>query len=119
MTKLLDYLETFAPDTDLPLDPGIRYAVLVLRAGGVETFESCQGGAGHAHPEPFVKFHGSPWAGYHAFSVAMEYGLPALTLQRVYDVNGDQLEGPYWMLIFRPRVRNFPCPGEEKSVEAR
>jgi hypothetical protein len=69
-------LEAFAPETDSPLDLGIREAVLILRRGGVETFESCEGGEGHSSSEPFVRFDGSPWAGYHAFSVAMEHGLP-------------------------------------------
>lgn len=104
----LDDLEAFEPEVDLPLDPGIRYAVLVLRAGGVETFESCEGGDGHPCPEPFVKFDGSAWAGYHAFAVAMEHGLPVLTLQRVHDVNDGQLVGPWWVLVFRSEVRDLP-----------
>ncbi|KKL60024.1 hypothetical protein LCGC14_2209410, partial [marine sediment metagenome] len=51
-------LEKFAPEVDFPIDPGIRYAVLVLRAGGIETFESCEGGPGHASPDPTIRFHG-------------------------------------------------------------
>jgi hypothetical protein len=35
---------------DPPLDPGIRRYVEVLNEAGVETFESCQGGEGHAYP---------------------------------------------------------------------
>ena len=34
----------------LGLDPGIAGAVAVLREAGVETFESCEGGHGHAYP---------------------------------------------------------------------
>jgi hypothetical protein len=34
------------------LDPGIAEYVRVLLAQGVETFESCQGGPGHAYTEP-------------------------------------------------------------------
>lgn len=49
-----DYL----PEDDAGLDPGIRDAVVALRRGGVETFESCQGGAGHAYPEPTIRFFG-------------------------------------------------------------
>ena len=30
----------------------------------METFESCQGGAGHAYPEPTVRFFGEKAAGY-------------------------------------------------------
>jgi hypothetical protein len=40
------------------LDPGIAPYVDALRAEGVETFESCEGGDGHAYPEPTVRFAG-------------------------------------------------------------
>ena len=43
---------------DPPLDPKIEQAVLVLRSAGVETFESCEGGEGHAYTEPTIRFHG-------------------------------------------------------------
>ena len=42
----------------LALDEGIREAVAVLVANGVETFESCEGGPGHAFPEPTIRFEG-------------------------------------------------------------
>ncbi len=98
-------LEAFEPEVDSPLDPGIRHAVLVLRRGGVETFESCEGGPGHSYPEPTVRFYGSAWAGYHAFAVAMEHGLSVSMLQHFYDCNDGQLAGPWWALVFRPEVR--------------
>ena len=41
-------LARFAPDIDMPVDQGIRYAVLVLRSSGIDTVESCEGGEGHA-----------------------------------------------------------------------
>lgn len=102
-----DDLEEFAPEADLPLDPGIRHAVLVLRAGGIETFESCEGGPGHAFPDPTIKFDGSSWAGYRAFAVAMEHGLPVLRLQHVYHCSDGQLAGPWWELVFRPEIRDL------------
>lgn len=37
------------------LDPGIAHAVKVLRDSGVETYESCEGGEGHAYPYPCVR----------------------------------------------------------------
>jgi hypothetical protein len=98
-------LEQFAPATDLELDPGIRQAVLVLRSAGIETFESCQGGLGHAFPDPTVKFHGGPWAGYRAFAVAMECGLPVLRMQYVHGVENGQLDGPWWELVFRTTAK--------------
>jgi hypothetical protein len=95
-------LERYMPQVDLPIDPDIRRAVLILRRGGVETFESCQGGCGHAFAEPTIKFHGNRGAGYHALSVALDFDLPVRRLQRCYHVNDGQLEGPWWELVFRP-----------------
>lgn len=106
--RLLEDLEAFAPETDMPLDSGIRYAVLVLRSGGVETFESCEGGPGHPYGDPAIRFYGTAWAGYHAFAVAMEHGLPVFRLGHVYDCLDGQLNGPWWELVFRPEVRDLP-----------
>lgn len=89
------------PETDMPIDPGIAYAVSALRDGGIETFESCQGGQGHAMPEPTVRFHGNAWEGHRAFTVAMERGLPVLAVRRSYSVIDGQLEGPWWEMTFR------------------
>jgi len=46
--------EKFAPMVDMPLDAGIRPYVGALRSGAVETFESCEGGAGHAFTESTI-----------------------------------------------------------------
>src|SRR2546427_11483597 len=62
---------------DPPLDPGIRKYVEILHAAGIETYESCEGGQGHAYTEPAVRFHGSQSVGFKAFNVAREHGLPA------------------------------------------
>lgn len=94
-----DSLEAFAPVADLDVDAGIRRHVLVLRSEGIETFESCQGGPGHAFPEPTIRFHGSSWAGCRAFAVAMENGLPVASIRRVHDVIDGQLHGPWWKVI--------------------
>jgi hypothetical protein len=69
-----------------PLDPGIAPAVIALADGGVETFESCQGGPGHAYPEPTVRFHGDTAEGYRALAVALRAGLPVLGLRRVWPI---------------------------------
>jgi len=62
--KLQKGLEQLAPATDLDLDPGIRRAVLVLRSARIATFESCQGGPGHAFPDPtgFLEWKGGTLA---------------------------------------------------------
>lgn len=98
--ELTDDLERFAPDVDLALDSGIRHAVLILRRAGIETFESCDGRPGHAFTVPTVKFHGGAWAGYKAFAVAMENGLPVARIQMVWDEIDRQLHGPWWEITF-------------------
>jgi hypothetical protein len=95
-----DSIERFAPATDLALDEGIRRYVLVLRSGGVETFESCEGGLGHAFAEPTVRFHGNAGAGFHALSVAMDHGLPVSALRRIYQIEDGWPVGPWWELTF-------------------
>jgi len=89
------------PKGEMPLDPGIRRYVLILRMEGIETFESCQGGAGHVFPEPTVRFYGNTWEGHKAFSVAMTYGLSVSSLRRYYDVTDGELNGPRWEMTFR------------------
>jgi hypothetical protein len=37
---------------------GIVRAVRILRTAGIPTFESCEGGDGHAFAEPTIKFGG-------------------------------------------------------------
>ena len=98
-----DDLTAFAPEVDLPLDAGIRHAVLILRRAGVETFESCEGGPGHAFEVPTVKFAGNAWAGYKACAVAMEHGLPVRRVQRVWGMVDGQIEGPWWELVFHTK----------------
>lgn len=93
-------LERFAPLCDLELDPGIRRYVLILLRGGVETYESCQGGDGHAFFEPSVRFSGGPAAGFHALSVAMTYGLPVAELRRFWSMQDGEPRGPQWEMTF-------------------
>jgi len=84
------------------IDPGIARAVAILQERGVETFESCEGGPGHAFPEPTIRFHGPPAAGPRALSVCMDYGLPVMALRRVWYLENNEPTGPKWELTFRP-----------------
>jgi hypothetical protein len=93
---------TVQDEYDSPLDPGISDIVQVLRAGGVETFESCQGGEGHAYYEPTVRFHGELPEGLRALSVAMYARLPIKELRRVWPVISGEPTGPWWELTFSP-----------------
>lgn len=87
---------------DPPVDEGIRDAVLALRAVGVETYESCEGGPGHAYYEPSVRFHGDQSEGYRALSAAIAANLPVGELRRVWMVIDGEPNGPWWELTFRP-----------------
>jgi len=72
----------------------------------IETFESCEGGPGHAYPEPTVAFYGAPEAGWRAVSVCLAYGLPVLSLKRAWDIlDMNELTGPHWEITFRERMR--------------
>lgn len=86
------------------LDNGIERAVLILRDGGVETFESCEGGEGHAFLEPTVRFHGHRSEGLRALSVALQAGLQVLELRRVWPVLDGEVTGPCWELTFAPNM---------------
>ncbi len=57
------------PDPGI-LDPGIAPFVEALRAAGIETFESCQGGEGHAAVEPIVRFYGDRSEGFRALRMS-------------------------------------------------
>ena len=85
----------------MPLDAPIADTVRILRLGGIETFESCQGGEGHAYPEPTVRFHGQSGEGFRALAVAMEWGLPVSCLRRVWSMTDHEPTGPCWEIVFR------------------
>jgi len=84
------------------LDPGIRPYVVILDAGGIETFESCQGGEGHAFAEPTIRFHGGRGEGFRALAIALQNGpCPVASVRRYWDVNSDgEPEGPHWEMTF-------------------
>ena len=84
-----------------PLDDGIREIVITLVANGVETFESCEGGTGHAFHEPTVRFEGTDSEGLRAVSIALENGLPVRRLRRVWGIQSNILHGPWWEMTFR------------------
>ena len=87
---------------DPPLDPGISEAVEGLQAAGVETFESCEGGSGHAYPEPTVRFHGEQPEGLRALAAAFEQGLGVTALRRVWEILDGEAVGPWWEMTFSP-----------------
>lgn len=97
-------MENQVEEFSSPLDLGIAPFVVALRAGGIETFESCQGGDGHAFPEPTVRFRGEISEGPRGYAVAVTAGLPVLELRRVWPVIDKELTGPWWELTFRQKA---------------
>ena len=95
---------------DPPLDAGIARAVAVLVAAGIETFESCQGGPGHAYREPTVRFHGYRDEGFRALAAAQLGGLRVMALRRVWDVLDGEPTGPHWEMVFASEARQAPAP---------
>lgn len=90
---------------DPPLDDGICAAVEVLRAAGIETFESCEGGPDHSYPEPTIRFHGDPAEGFKALSVGLRAGLEITSIRRTWPVLFGEPTGPWWEITFQGPVR--------------
>ena len=104
-------------DPDAPLDRWISYAVKVLRDGGIETYESCQGGPGHSFSEPTVRFSGGPAEGYRATAVALQHGLPIVAVRRFWRMLDGELEGPKWEMTFRAaELKRLQARAEAESM---
>lgn len=89
-----------------PPDPGIRRAVEALWRAGVETFESCEGGSGHAYHEPTIRFEGARTEGLRVLAIATQQGLEVSELRRVWWIaDNDPLE-PFWELILVKREQS-------------
>jgi hypothetical protein len=84
------------------IDKGILDYVKLLRENGVETFESCEGGKGHAFPEPTIRFYGERSEGFRALSVAMMFGLRVSALRRVWKIIDGEPIGADWEMVFYP-----------------
>ena len=85
---------------DPPLDKGIERMVVMLNKHSVETYESCEGGVGHAYPEPTVRFYGDRSEGFRALAVALQNGLCPTNLRRIWTIIDGEPTGPDWELTF-------------------
>jgi len=85
------------------LDEGIARYVNLLRAYGVDTYESCEGGRdrGHSYPEPAIRFRGDRTEGFRALAAAVQHGLPVRAVRRFWQIDrtGEPC-GPYWEIAF-------------------
>ena len=91
-------------DYNPPLDAGIEHAVQIPNQVGIETYESYEGGSGHAYPEPTVRFHGERAEGFRALSVALQNNLPVSGLKRVWCIIDGEPFGPTWELTFFMKI---------------
>jgi hypothetical protein len=87
-----------------PVDLGIVRAVKVLLDSDVEAFESCEGGEGHAFPQPTIRFGGTVEAGWRALAICLNFGFPVSALRRYWTIDGREPVGPSWEIVFRDRL---------------
>lgn len=85
--------------------------MLALNAEGIETFESCEGGTGHAYPVPTIRFHGEFTEAFRALAVALDAGLPVAKLRRIRSVLDGEPVGPDWELTLAQRTNDAAHSG--------
>ncbi len=86
------------------LDIGVKRTVERLIEAGIETNQSCEGGPGHAYPEPTIAFAGSQGDGMRALGLCITWGLPVSALRQVWNVLDTNVPtGPHWELVFKRR----------------
>lgn len=93
---------------DPPLDKGIETPVRILQGAGIETYESCEGGTGHAFPEPTIRFHGDHSEGFRALAIALQNGLRVKQLRRVWDVIDGEPIGATWEITLLSDQSHLP-----------
>lgn len=97
------------------LDPGIREAVRVLNEAGIGTWQSCEGGDGHAFPEPTICIVGGfPNAGERAVAALRAAGYYPYQLSLVF--TAPEFDDPRYQITLKgPGFETFPW----WSVQAR
>lgn len=85
------------------LDPGIRFAVRVLHARGIETGQSCEGGEGHAYDHPTVDLRdGGPRSvGFAALAALEDYGLRVRDIALLWPVDKGLPSECFWRVTLR------------------
>jgi len=88
------------------LDAGIRFAVRVLHAAGLDTCQSCQGGDGHSYLEPSVDMDacGDGADGFAALAALNAYGLEVSAVSIVWNVRHGLPYEKLWRLTLTRAV---------------
>lgn len=84
------------------IDPGVRFAVRVLHAHGIETGQSCQGGEGHSYDEATVEMRAgcSDSGGFAALAVLRAFGLPVNAVALRWPVHDGLPYEKNWRITF-------------------
>lgn len=104
---------TYKPHDNV-LDIGIQSPVIILNTHGVDTFESCQGGPGHAFVEPTIRFHGGLGEGMRAFGILSQHGYKCGKVAMYWNVIDGVLHGPYWEIELEKA--DVPPPKEVRLI---
>lgn len=100
----------------LALDAGIRFPVRVLHAaGGIETCQSCEGGAGHAYHAPSIDLiaNGEGALGFRALAALSECGIDVWEIALVWLVRHGLPVERVWRITLR---RAYPERADERPI---
>ncbi len=96
------------------LDAGIRFPVRVLHAFGLETAQSCQGGAGHDWHEPGIDLAGGRNAdAFAALAAIARYGIDVTEVLLRWSVTDGLPEERHWRIVLR---RAYPERATERPI---
>lgn len=102
-TKQMPVRDHMWPDVAYKgLDPGIRFAVRVLHAAGLDTCQSCQGGKGHPYDQPTVEMvaTGDDARGFGALAALHSYGLPVADIAIRWPIRHGLPYEKLWTITF-------------------
>ncbi len=97
------------------LDPGIRFAVRVLHARGIDTGQSCEGGPEHSYDHPTVDLaEGSDQRpGFAALAELETYGLRVRDISLVWPVRHGLPTDCFWRITL---CQSWPVRADEQPM---
>lgn len=84
------------------IDKGIRFAVRVLHAHGIDTCQSCEGGKDHAYDRPTVDMvaGGDDASGFTALGYLQSFGLPVRSVSIHWPIRNGLPYEKLWRITF-------------------